>query len=82
MKSIKKFLDGILWLLVGDRPLVKEESKYTYVPDPKPKPLTREQQEAVLLCKAIGVILKEEGEKNKLKVELHIRPLPDKPPNP
>ncbi|WP_214163049.1 hypothetical protein [Litoribacter ruber] len=87
MTSIKKLLDGIIWLLVGDRQLGEEFRKqespsFTYVPDPKPKPLTREQQEAVLLCKAIGVILKEEGEKNKLKVELHIRPLSDKPPNP
>ncbi|WP_143959138.1 hypothetical protein [Litoribacter populi] len=86
MTSFKKLLDGIIWLLIGDRQLSEEFRKtenqnFTYVPDPKPKPMSREQQEAVLLCKAIGVILKEEGEKNKLKVELSIRPMSDKPPN-
>ena len=52
---------------------------YTYVPDPKPKPMSREQQEAILLCKAIGVILKEEGMRNQLKVEVRIRPMGDEP---
>ncbi|MBS9525655.1 hypothetical protein KI659_16675 [Litoribacter alkaliphilus] len=85
MKSIKQFLDGVLWLLVGDRPLtglkVDSESRYTYVPDPKPKPMSREQQEAILLCKAIGIILKEEGEKNRLKVEVRISPMGEEPPD-
>ncbi|WP_143959240.1 hypothetical protein [Litoribacter populi] len=83
MKQIKKLFDGILWLLVGDRPLtnlkVDSDSRYTYVPDPKPKPMSREQQEAILLCKAIGVILREEGEKNKLKVEVRISPMAEEP---
>ncbi|WP_143959492.1 hypothetical protein [Litoribacter populi] len=86
MKSIKQFLDGVLWLLVGDRGLEvgmlsKSKPNCTYVPDPKPNPLSREQQEAILMCKAIGVILREEGEKNRLKVEVRISPMAEEPPD-
>ncbi|MBT0812986.1 hypothetical protein KIH41_16990 [Litoribacter ruber] len=85
MKHIKKLFDGILWLLVGDRGLEcgmlsKGKPNCTYVPDPKPKPYTREQQEAILLCKAIGVILREEGMKNQLDVRVEVRPLGKEPP--
>ncbi|WP_143960197.1 hypothetical protein [Litoribacter populi] len=86
MKQIKKLFDGILWLLVGDRGLEegfhsKAKPNCTYVPDPKPKLLSREQQEAILLCKAIGVILKEEGMRNQLQVQVRIRPIGDEPPD-
>ncbi|WP_143961309.1 hypothetical protein [Litoribacter populi] len=85
MKQIKKLFDGILWLLVGDRGLEvgmlsKGKPNCTYVPDPKPKPMSREQQEAILLCKAIGVILKEEGMRNQLDVRVEVRPLNRYPP--
>ncbi|MBS9525992.1 hypothetical protein KI659_18370, partial [Litoribacter alkaliphilus] len=72
-------------LLVGDRGLEggmlgKGKPNCTYVPDPKPKPLSREQEEAILLCKAIGVILREEGMKNQLDVRVEVRPLGKEPP--